>query len=250
MKLCQLGQRSLVNGWLLRVQGVILPPSCILCGERGQAPVLDLCRDCASDLPLNTHACLRCATPLPGAPGGELICGHCLRRPPRFERAIVPFRYAYPLDQLVRAFKYRGILSYGRVLGSLLADHLAARPGPGPQLIVPVPLHPSRHRERGFNQADELARPISRRLGIEVADRLCRRVRATADQTELDARTRRRNVRHAFEVTGRLNLPHVAVLDDVLTTGSTASELARVLKRAGARTVEIWAVARAQAANT
>ena len=222
----------------------------MLCGGRGQAPVLDLCRDCALDLPSNTPACIQCAAPLTGASAGELVCGRCLRRSPRFERACVPFRYAYPLDQLVRAFKYHGILSYGRVLGSLLADHLAGRAGPQPQLIVPVPLHPSRHRERGFNQAHELARPISRRLGIAVADRLCRRVRATADQTELDARARRHNVRHAFEVAERIDVPHVAILDDVLTTGSTAGELAQVLKRAGARTVEVWAVARAQAENT
>lgn len=250
MKLCQPGQGSLVNGWLLRVQGLILPPSCVLCGGHGEAPALDLCRACAADLPLNTHACSRCAKPLAGVGDGELVCGQCQRRPPPFERAFVPFRYAYPLDQLVRAFKYHGILSYGRVLGSLLADQLAARAGPLPQLIVPVPLHPSRHRERGFNQAQELARPVSRRLGIAVADRLCRRVRATADQTELDARARRSNVRRAFEVTGRTDLSHVALLDDVLTTGSTASELARALKRAGARSVEVWAVARAQAENT
>jgi len=162
----------------------------------------------------------------------------------------VPYRYAYPLDQLIRAFKYRGVLAYGRVLGTLLAEWLAVRRAPLPQVIVPVPLHPSRHRERGFNQASELARPISRRLDIPFDDRLCRRNRATADQTELGAGSRRSNVRRAFEVAGTLGLRHVAVLDDVLTTGSTANEIARVLKRAGVRIVEVWAVARAQPSNT
>jgi len=200
-------------------------------------------------LPANETACSRCAAPLSGITGGEITCGRCLQRAPRFDLAFVPYRYAYPLDQLIRAFKYRGVLAYGRVLGSLLADQLAARASPRPDLIVPVPLHPSRHRERGFNQATELARPISRRLDIPFDARLCKRVRATADQTELDARSRRSNVRGAFEVEGKLAL-HVAVLDDVLTTGSTASEIARVLKRAGVRTVEIWAVARAQPVKT
>jgi ComF family protein len=173
-----------------------------------------------------------------------------LRRPPPFDGACVPFRYAYPLDQLLRAFKYRGILSYGRVLGCLLASHVAARGAPLPERIIPVPLHPSRHRERGFNQAHELAMPVSRSLSIPLDDRLCRRIRATDDQTELDARQRRRNVYRAFEVLGRMQLRHVALLDDVLTTGSTASELARVFKQAGVKTVEIWAVARAHSVKT
>ena len=250
MKLCQPGRQRLVNGWLLRVQSLILPPSCVLCGERGQAPILDLCRPCAQDLSLNLHACHQCAAPLAGPVADALICGRCLRQPPRFDRAFVPFRYTYPLDQLIRAFKYRGILSYGRVLGSLLAERLSARQMPTPELIVPVPLYPSRQRERGFNQASELARPISQSLNVPFDERLCRRIRATADQTELDARSRRRNVRRAFEVTGKIGLRHVAVLDDVLTTGSTANEVTRVLKRAGVETVEIWAVARAQPANT
>ena len=244
MKLCQPHRQRLVNGWLLRVQGLILPPSCVLCGAHGQAPVLDLCRPCAEDLSLNLCACHRCAAPLTGA--GDLICGRCLRYPPHFDRAFVPFGYVYPLDQLIRAFKYRGILSYGRVLGSLLADRVCTRQEPMPERIVPMPLHPSRQRERGFNQASELARPISQRLNVPFDERLCRRIRATADQTELDARSRRRNVRRAFEGPGKTGLRHVAVLDDVLTTGSTANEMARVLKAVGVETVEIWAVARAQ----
>ena len=234
----------------MRVQGFLLPPSCVLCGDRGQPPVLDLCRPCAEDLPGNDNCCSCCATPLAAPLSQVRTCGRCLRRAPRFDAASVPYRYSYPLDQLIRAFKYRGVLAYGRVLGTLLADWLAARDAPLPQVIVPVPLHPSRHRERGFNQASELARPITRRLDIPCDDRLCRRIRDTADQTELDARTRRRNVHHAFEVARTIGLRHVAVLDDVLTTGSTANEIARVLKRAGVRTVEVWAVARAQASNT
>jgi len=249
MKLCQPGQSRLVNGWLLRIQGLLLPPSCVLCGDRGQPPVLDLCRPCSDDLPANEHACSHCAAPLPASVAQEPVCGRCLRHAPRFDRAFVPYRYAYPLDQLLRAFKYRGVLAYGRVLGTLLAERAAAREARLPELIVPVPLHPSRHRERGFNQASELARPLAQRLGIGCEPRICRRIRATEDQTELDARSRRRNVRSAFEVQGTQGLRHVAILDDVLTTGSTANEIARVFKRAGVRTVEVWAIARAQPAN-
>lgn len=240
----------MVNGWLLRVQGAILPPTCVLCGGRGQAPVLDLCQPCAADFPMNLNPCRICAAPLSGAASPDLVCGQCLRKPPRFDRALVPFRYSYPLDELLRRFKYRGILAYGRVLGTVLAEHLALHCKPLPQLVIPVPLHPTRHRERGFNQASELARSVARRLSIRIDDRLCERLRATADQTQLDAKARRGNVRRAFALARKPDARHVAILDDVLTTGSTANEIARVLKRSGVRQVDVWAVARAHSANT
>lgn len=235
----------MVNDWLKRVQAILLPPSCILCGDDGQAPLLDLCAPCCADLPRNVHACAGCAAPLPAAAPTGVVCGACLRRPPRFDRAIAPFCYAYPLDHLVRDLKYRGRLACGRVLGTLLANHLQAEQLSLPDLVIPVPLHPARHRERGFNQARELARPLAAQLGVAVDERLCVRVRATEDQTLLTARERRRNVRHAFALAYRPRAAHVAVLDDVLTTGSTANEIARTLKRAGVQIVSVWAVARA-----
>lgn len=235
----------MVDHWLQSAQGLIFPSSCILCGARGQRPTLDLCSGCAADLPANVPACARCAAPLAGEEQLALECGKCLVRAPVFDRAFVPFRYAYPVDHVVKAFKYRGALAWGRVLGTLLAQQLRANGSSLPQALIPVPLHAERHRERGFNQAHELARPLSRLLGIAIDDRLCRRVRATHDQTELDARQRRKNLRRAFEVVRATRFRHVALIDDVLTTGSTVSELARTLKRAGVRIVDVWAVARA-----
>lgn len=235
----------MVDVWLQNIQGLLFPPSCILCGGRGQRPILDLCAGCAADLPQNANSCVRCALPLAGddSPGRE--CGKCLGRAPAFDRAVVPFRYAYPVDELIRAFKYQGALARGRVLGTLLAQHLRASDSALPQALIPVPLHADRYRERGFNQAHELARPLSSLLDIAIEDRLCRRVRGTQDQTELNARQRRKNLRKAFELTRATDLEHVALIDDVLTTGSTAGELARVLKRAGVKIVDVWAVARA-----
>ncbi len=234
-----------VNDWLKRVQGLLLPPYCVLCGGAGLPPLLDLCAPCAAELPRNVDACARCAAPLPpGAPAAS-TCGACLRRPPRFDRAFAPFRYAYPLDHLVRAFKYHGRLAYGRVLATLLAKHLRSQAVPLPELIVPVPLHPARQRERGFNQSSELARHLATQLDIALDERSCTRVRPTEDQTRLTAKERRRNLRRAFALERRLRVRHVAILDDVLTTGSTANELARTLKRAGVKQVSVWAVARA-----
>jgi ComF family protein len=131
------------------------------------------------------------------------------------------------------------------VLGTLLALYLRQSPAARPEVIIPMPLHPTRHRERGFNQSTELARPLSALLGIPVDEELCVRRRATEDQTLLPARARRRNVRGAFAVARIADVSHVAILDDVLTTLSTAAELARTLTRAGVSTVEVWAIARA-----
>jgi ComF family protein len=262
----------MVDEWLEHIQQVILPASCILCGARGQPPGLDLCAGCAADLSPNASACALCASAVAGGMADtagmpqdqrihwvapvdattsscgplRLVCGRCLRKPPAFDAAYVPYLYGYPTDRLIHAFKYQGALSFGRVLGTLLALQLrGARTGPKPQALIPVPLHPARHRERGFNQAHELARPIARLLDLPIEDRLCRRVRNTADQTELLAGERRKNVRRAFAVAARPLPAHVAIVDDVLTTGSTTTELARTLKRAGVKTVEVWAVARA-----
>lgn len=235
----------MVDAWLESIQAAIFPPSCILCGARGQRPILDLCTGCAADLPRNRFACGRCAAVLASDEQPALECGRCLAQPPTFDRAFVPFRYAYPIDRLIHGFKYRGTLAWGRVLATLLTRHLQSVAAPLPQMLIPVPLHIERHRERGFNQAHELARPVSRTLGIPVEDRLCQRVRPTHDQTALDARERRKNLRKAFAVTRTTDLRHVALIDDVLTTGSTAGELARTLKRAGVKVVDVWAIARA-----
>jgi ComF family protein len=136
-------------------------------------------------------------------------------------------------------------LSHARLLGELLAGHLATLVGPRPELLLPVPLHPRRQRGRGFNQALELARPIARRLGVRLVADGCRRLRDTAAQSGLDAAARRRNVRGAFAVNTPVGGRRVALIDDVVTTGHTVTEMARVVAAAGAERVEVWCVARA-----
>jgi ComF family protein len=235
----------MVNGWLEIVQGLVLPPSCVLCGAPGQRPTLDLCADCDADLPRNERACPRCALPLLQT-GSLAACVAC-RDARSFDRAVAAFRYAFPVDHLVRKLKYHGELAHARVLGTLLARRILENDGSAlPDAIVPVPLHQERYRERGFNQAFELARVIGRVLALRVDDGLCRRTRATQDQTELGAAERRRNLRGAFATVTNATVPRrVAIVDDVLTTGSTVEELARVLRAHGAEKIEVWAVARA-----
>ena len=184
-----------------------------------------------------------CAEPLPAASGPRL-CGACLRDPPPFESSFVPFRYAYPLDHLVQGLKFRNELACGRVLGELFAVSLLARGAPLPEAIVPVPLALRRYRKRGYNQAIELALSIRRVTALAVRSEVAIRQRETAEQAGLDRKARRRNVTGAFAIVAPLRERHIAILDDVVTTGSTARELAAVLRQAGAERIEVWAIAR------
>ena len=220
----------------------LLPPRCLLCGDAGHEG-LDLCRDCAAELPRNGSCCARCALPLalPAA-----LCGRCQRHPPPWDAAWAPFRYGWPLDRLESRFKFARELAAGRTLVALWRREPRIIDAPG--LIAPVPLHRSRLRQRGYNQALELARPLARAFGVPLRHDLLARMKPTAAQSELDAPTRRRNVRGAFAVDRATGLPaHVAIVDDVMTTGATLAECARVLKRAGVARVDVWALARAPA---
>lgn len=224
------------------LQRFVLPYRCLLCGAAGDDS-LDLCRDCAAELPRNRACCARCALPLPES---VTLCGQCQRRAPPWDAAWVPFRYAWPLDRLESRFKFSADLAAGRVLSSLWLRE--PRPPQMPAWILPVPLHVGRLRSRGYNQALELVKPLSRCLGASLRADALTRLRSTPAQTELGAMARRRNVRGAFVANPNMEWPiHVALLDDVMTTGATLAECARMLKRAGVQRVDVWALARAPA---
>lgn len=219
--------------------GLAAPP-CLLCRDRTTE---DICPACFRDLPWNDHACAQCAQPLPPLPSA--ICGACARKPPRFDAAWVAFHYAWPVDRLLHRFKFRGHLANGRTLALALGEYLDLRAAPRPDLIVPVPLHRRRLTARGFNQAGEIARVLGHFLDVPVAHDAVRRIRATPAQRGLGRSARRSNLRGAFDCTRRFDDRHVAVVDDVITTGSTCETLARALKQAGAARVDVYALARA-----
>lgn len=232
-----------VNNWPRIIQEWLYPPTCLLCGDDG-AGGLDLCRGCMDALPFNRPACPTCGLPLPARSPPGVSCGRCQKRPPAFHSAIVPFRYEEPIRYLIHDLKFRGRTTGARLLGNLLADALLELDR-RPQCLIPVPLHPARYRERGYNQAAEIARIVARRLRIPLGLDTCRRIRSTRPQAELSAAERRRNLRGAFEVVDKLDADHVALLDDVVTTGSTMNELAKTIRAAGANVVDVWAIARA-----
>ena len=199
---------------------------------------------CRRHLPWNPHACRQCGLPLPDAP--HLLCGACLARPPRFDATVAPLLFRFPVNRLVHRFKFQRDLACGRVLAQLLSTQLAANGAPFPAVAVPVPMHRLRLAARGLNPAFEIARRCSRDLAMPLAAHALQRHRRTRQQTGLDAAHRRRNLRGAFRWRGPcLSGLHVALVDDVMTTGSTVTECTRVLKRAGAAQVSVWVLARA-----
>ncbi|HVY83295.1 MAG TPA: hypothetical protein VG994_20075 [Steroidobacteraceae bacterium] len=211
----------------------LLPPTCCLCGARSRVVARDLCGECVKLLPVNDA---------PAYGGSPLFVATLVR-------VVVPFHYAYPVDHWIRALKFSGERVYARVLGLLLAEAFRALRQDPPQCLIPIPLHVSRYRRRGFNQAAEIARFAAAALDLPVADRcLVRRV-ATAEQSSLSLARRRTNVRGAFVAVRKPDATRVALVDDVLTTGSTALAAAQPLLAAGVKEVELWACARVPLAD-
>lgn len=221
----------------------LYPRRCVLCGQ-GRTLQRDLCLACLRDLRRNLTACRHCAEPLP-ADQPSLVCGACQQKPPPYQTALSAFLYAQPLEWLIQQMKFHNKPVLAQLLGELLADALQEQLTDYPEVIIPVPLHASRLHERGFNQALELSRVLSRRLAIPVDTACCQRIRATPQQSGLDAKMRRKNLRGAFEVKDNPRYQHVAIIDDVMSTGSTVNEMSRVLKRAGVERIEVWTLARA-----
>lgn len=221
----------------MSILGQFLDQDCLLCAVPGSTGIL--CPACAADLPrLPAERCPCCALPTPGAQ----ICGRCLTKTPAYDLTLAMYRYDFPLDKLVQSFKYGQRLALGAYFGRQLVT-LAAECAA--DLIVPLPLHAERLRERGFNQALELARPLAaaRRLPIDATS--CRRLRNTRSQADLPWRERVGNVRGAFYCSTDLSGKRVLLIDDVMTTGASLDECARTLKLHGAQHVTVLVVARA-----
>lgn len=216
---------------------------CLLCSSPTVSSV-GLCKACRGALPANEGCCNICALPLADKLNHGAKCGSCQQRLPHFDRIRAPFRYERPIADLIIALKFRHRLAAGRVLGSLLTAHIARLDRTLPDCVIPVPLHPQRLRERGFNQAMELARIVSRGLDLPISTELIKRVKQTPSQAGLQRSQRLRNLANAFAQNYETSPEYVAIVDDVVTTGATADTLARTLKRAGAARVDIWAVAR------
>lgn len=226
-----------------RLLSLIFPARCRLCSTAVR-PREYLCPECMDELPWLNTSCIRCSLPLPVA-AGDTLCGQCQQHPPEFDSTLALFHYQPPVDYLIKRLKFSSELAICPFFSRLLAERISGETSRLPELILPVPLHYTRLRERGFNQSTELARRLGHALDIHVDYRLCMRTRSTQPQSLLPLAERGKNIRGAFEIRKTLIATHIAILDDVMTTGHTSGELAATLKQAGAKQVEVWVVARA-----
>lgn len=229
-----------------RLLTALFPPTCVLCGAPGlmSGGRRDICSGCAAELPHNRDACFQCAVPFDNPMPAGTRCAACQRRSPPFDTGLAAFRYEAAIPTLIAGAKFRGRLNLVRLLGQCLADRVREADPPRPQVLLPVPLHASRLRSRGYNQALEIARVVGRDLSLPIDHSACVRIAPTPPQAGLDERARHRNIRGAFLVQGPVPWDHVVILDDVVTTGSTVAELSRVLREAGVRRIQVWSVAR------
>jgi ComF family protein len=232
---------------------LFFPPACPLCGvllKRDGNPLF--CSACLAGMkPVPSPRCPRCLLPYPAVDGHDHLCQDCLLNPPPFAAVTSVALYEDRLSQAVQRFKYRGTFSLDRPLGHLLADAMETGPAfSRPRLLVPVPLHVSRLRRRGYNQSLLLARVLGRRWRVPVSPRLLVRTRETIPQQGLKAAERRRNLKGAFRVRKPLEGETVLLVDDVMTTGATVRECSRVLLEAGAGRVEVAVLGRARLHGT
>ncbi len=222
----------------------IFKQHCLLC--KAQNCYFGLCEGCRRDLPrLVGPNCPICAEPT----STRVICGRCQHRPPAFDALHVPYRFGYPLSEIIYGYKYGKRLETGGVLARLMTD-FCRETRLYSDIVLPVPLANERLAERGFNQSDALAQAIADTMQSRFSATLCWRKRNTLPQASLNRRERLRNLKDAFGVKQRIDGLSVAIVDDVATSGATLSALAEILKKQGAKRVDAWVLARASFSKT
>lgn len=226
---------------------------CLLCGQKNTFKSA-ICDYCIQLLPINSTACYRCAIPLDTgeSPSSDTICDNCFREPPPFLSSQAPFQYLFPVNQLISKMKYHNRPQYAKLLTTLMINQWHACPGGPtqlPEILIPVPMYPHKQRQRGFNQAVYLAQHLGRQLGIPVLKNALQKTRATEAQNPLFAEQRRQNLRGAFRINPRYRrrlapVQRIGLVDDVITTGATATEISQVLRSAGIPEIHLLAIAR------
>ena len=221
----------------------LFPCRCILCQQTVKHS-FEVCPDCYRALPHNEICCVSCALPLAEDINNEVLCGSCIQKAPAFDYAHSLFRYEGDVIRLVHQLKFGEKIGFSRTIGEMLLMQLL-KTNEKPECILPVSLHKSRLRQRGFNQSIEISRVLAKNLVIPIEHTAVVRHRSTAAQSGLNAKQRQKNIKGAFSVVAKLNYKHVLIVDDVMTTGATVNELARVLKKNNVERVGVLSIARA-----
>lgn len=220
-------------------QRLRLPSICTLCNQFHNGP-LAVCSYCVSMITPIGPACEKCAYPLPE--GSHLICGHCIKKPPHFDKTFIAYTFEEPLRGLLHQFKYHNGLYLCSFLCHLMLKAVEKNTHFG-ECLIPVPMHPKRLKQRGFNQAAVLTTSLAKQLKIPFDLYSCQKIINTAPQASLDGNQRQKNLLNAFSISP-LPYQHIVLIDDLLTTGSTANELAASLKKSGVARVDVWCCAR------
>ncbi|WP_047553258.1 ComF family protein [Methylotenera sp. G11] len=216
---------------------LLLKQSCILCASHNGGSI-GICHGCLNDMPWHTGAhCPQCAMLSNG-----LLCGNCLNAPPHFDATHALLTYDYPLDRLLQHYKYRESLHLANTFAELWVNKM--HPQSAIDLIIPMPMHATRLKQRGFNQALEIAKVISKKTRTALDYQACQRSKLTPPQASLPLKDRIKNIRGVFNCEKNLHGLNIALVDDVMTSGASLNELAKTLKQAGAAHVECWVIAR------
>ncbi len=242
--------RATIHTILGKAGSILYPHICLNCGAAGEDGI-DFCSRCYQNLPWIEFACKRCALPL--ATESASICGACSNRKIYFDQAFVPLLFDEFVRDAIHQFKFNHKLNYGKLLATLLLRQILLHQLTLPDVLIPVPLHRNRIRNRGFNQALEIARILNKQIGSTINKKNIRRVRSTHAQMDLPAAKRQANVKNAFQLLttdSSLKGKHVVIIDDVMTTGSTVNEVAKCLKKAQARQIDVWCIARVSTGKT
>jgi len=233
-----------VNNWLNIIQYSLISPSCIFCGKPGTANK-DCCLTCQNAFTKLGSQCVQCANPIEVHLINQQYCGRCQKNPRAFTQVYAPYLHQGEIRYLINQLKFKKSYKNSRLLGLLLTEFLLEKQVTLPNCLIPVPLHPSRYRQRGYNQTLEVAKVISKELCIPIDYTSCIRTQNTPHQISLNSKQRHQNIKGAFKVQQPITTKHIAILDDVMSTGATAHELAQTLITAGAIKVDIWICARA-----
>ena len=229
---------------LSRIVDFLYPNACLRCEQVGQNG-LNICEQCYKGLVWNSYSCNRCALPLPS--GNSSVCGACSNKKLYFDFAFAPFIYKDFIQEVIPQFKFNQKFNYGSLLADLFYQGIEKTNLDLPDILLPVPLHKKRIKSRGFNQSLELARMIGKKLKIEVYRNAVKRIRDTHVQMQLPAKQRASNVKNAFVtnlIKEKFKNKHIAIVDDVMTTGNTANEVAKCIRLAGTSKINVWCMAR------
>lgn len=243
-----------LNGFMNSILDFFFPPRCLLCGvSKSLVSGCFLCKACEGDLKLNQNACVHCGIPLDSASlhSASIICGQCQKSPPNYDCCWSAYIYAQPLEWMIQQLKFNAKLAYVPLLSELMIHHIPKYlyEKQRPDVIIPMPLHANRIKQRGFNQSLQLVKPLAKLSGLKLDSTSCQRQRDTEHQTGKNARQRHQNIKGAFTFSNDNNYKHVVIFDDVVTTGSSISELSKTLKQNGVNRVDVWCLARAEKIN-